>query len=101
MLKNGLEDEVDNKLKEHLAVWARSKRHTFLEHEGKRKYLPDDCAAALQRIEELEAENAALREAGEALFDAVRPMNGVSGVDLPLTNAMLEWKAVLKGCNYD
>jgi hypothetical protein len=99
--KNGLEDEMDNNLKERLAVWARSKRRTFLEREGERKYLPDDCAAALQRIEELEAENRELREAGEVLFDAVRPLNGVNGVDLPLTNAMLGWKASLKGDSHE
>lgn len=58
---------MDNNLKERLAVWARSKRRTFLEREGERKYLPDDCAAALQRIEELEAENRELREAAQVL----------------------------------
>ena len=58
---------MDNNLKERLAVWARSKRRTFLEREDGRKYLPDDCAAALQRIEELEAENARLREAAQVL----------------------------------
>jgi hypothetical protein len=48
---------MSDDLKERLAIWARSKRRTFLEREGGRRYLPDDCAAALHRIKALEAES--------------------------------------------